>query len=168
MEVSAPHIHSEGMMIEIGYEVLPIDRKLSPLWRENPAPDLSAVSAMDLSYQYFLSRIEFVVAGENIGRRWGALPLLDFTESVKVLCSSIKKFGKGLIDFTENDHNILFVCHGGVVCVEDSWASGTLTCGKEELLVAATGFADGVLRDLSAEYPAIRSNEFFMQIGRCV
>ncbi|TDC45151.1 hypothetical protein E1258_30680 [Micromonospora sp. KC207] len=165
MEVSVRRIQSEDIMIEIGYEILPIDRELSPLWRKSPAPDLSTVSAMDLAYQYFLSRVDFVIAGENIGRRWGSLPLLDFTASVKFLCNSIKESGEGSIDFTENDHSVRFVCHEDLVHVEDSWASGVLACDREELLTAATCFIDGVLRDLSAEHPAIRSNAFFIQLG---
>lgn len=78
-------------MIEIGYEILPIDRELSPLWRKGPPPDLSTVSAMDLAYQYFLSHVDFVVAGENIGRRWGSTPLLDFAASIKFLAIRLAK-----------------------------------------------------------------------------
>lgn len=152
-------------MIEISYEILPMDRELSPLWRKNPPPDLSTVSAMDLVYQYFLSRIDFVVAGDNIGRRWGLIPLLDFTASIKLLHNSIERFGEGTIDFTENDHSVRFVCREGLVQIEDSWASGALACDKDELLMAARCFIDCALRDLSKEFPAIRSNAFFIQMG---
>jgi hypothetical protein len=152
-------------MIEIGYEILPIDRELSPLWRKSPVPDLSTVSGMDLAYQYFLSRIDFIVGGENIGRGWGSVPLLDFTASMKFLRNSIEGLGEGAIDFTENDHSVRFLSRDGVVEIEDSWASGVLACGEAELLIAATSFIEGVLQDLSTEFPAIQSNTFFAQLG---
>ncbi|BCJ67733.1 hypothetical protein [Polymorphospora rubra] len=106
-----------------------------------------------------------MVAGENIGRRWGSVPLLDFTASVKFLRDSIERFGEGMIDFTENDHSVRFVSHGDSVRVEDSWASGVLACHKEEFLAAVTCFVDRVIQDLATEFPAIRSNVFFVQLG---
>jgi hypothetical protein len=151
-------------VIAIDYEIMPIDRELPPLWRASPAPDLSAVSEMDLCYEYFLSRIDFIVEEENIGERWGSLPLLDFTASMKFLRDSIDRLKEVGLDFTENDHVVRFLRRDDVVEVHDSWASGVLECGKSELILAATAFIERVCQELSSGYPAIRSNTFFAQL----
>jgi hypothetical protein len=33
---------------------------------------------MDFRYEYFLSRIDFIVEKENIGEGWGSVPLLSW------------------------------------------------------------------------------------------
>jgi hypothetical protein len=124
-------------------------------------------SGMDFSYQYFLSRVDFVAEAENIGQRWGTIPLLDFIASMKFLRGSVEWRGEGVIDFTENDHVVRFGRRDdGAVEVEDSWASGVLVCGEAELMMATTAFIETVLRDLSAEFPAIQSNAFFLELSK--
>lgn len=123
------------------------------------------MSAMDLSYEYFLSRIDFIIGGENVGEAWGPVPLLDFTASMKFLRNSIEKLSEVTIGFTENDHVVRFLRYGEKVEVYDSWASGVLECGKSELITTAAAFVERVLRDISTEFPGIQSNAFFTQLG---
>jgi hypothetical protein len=89
-------------VVVIDFEILPLDRAVSPLWKSSQQVDLAEVSEMDLRYEYFWSRIEFEVKGVDIGKYWGSLPVLDFARSMRFLADSIRDREEVAIGFTEH------------------------------------------------------------------
>jgi hypothetical protein len=151
-------------LVVIDFVIDPLDRKVSPLWRSGRVVDLAAVSEMDLRYEYFWSRVQFVVDGFDMGAEWGRLPLLDFSASIKRLQEAIARSGSGVIDFTENKTVISFARRGDLVEVRRAGEAGVLSCAMSDLTGAIEAFIDKVATDLVAIHPDIARNEFFQMV----
>ncbi|MFI9384808.1 hypothetical protein [Kutzneria sp. NPDC052558] len=119
---------------------------------------------MDLRYEYFWSRIEFVVDEVDVGKFWGSVPLLDIASSMKFLADSIVENGKVSVGFTENPTVVSFVHKEGFVEIREPHVKASLSCGLSELMAATGGFVIKVTEWLAEEYPRITKNSFFVSL----
>ena len=153
-------------MVIIDYEILPLDRLVSPLWKSRKGVDLSAVSEMDL-------RTSISGAGScsrwmapKIGRYWGSMPLLDFAQSMRFLADSIEANGTVSIGFTEHRTVVPITIEGDLVEIREPHVDRVLRCRMEDLIAAAEGFVEKVTSQLAVNHPTIVENQFFSALRR--
>ncbi|MEU4245737.1 hypothetical protein [Actinoplanes sp. NPDC026619] len=151
-------------MIVVDFDIAPLDTAVSPLWQPGPRVDLATVSEMDLRYEYFWSRIRFVINDHDLGDRWGNVPLLDFTASLELVLESINRSNSGKIDFTENSIAVSFVRSEDSVEIEATTEASSFTCSISDLTAAARAFIDKVAVALLESHPDIANNEFFRRL----
>jgi hypothetical protein len=141
--------------IEIGYRLL-------PPWSEGKATlDLASADEVQLRYYAFPGDHILRIGGADFSAPWGWVPLLDFAA---VLVDAVAQVAAGKdeeILFTENEARIVLQAAGEAVEVSCSYADGRARIGRAELARAAKIYAARLLDELSAQFPALRSNVDF-------
>lgn len=140
------------MTVEIGY-------RLSPPWSAGKATlDLASADEAQLRYYAFPGDQILRIDGADFSAIWGWVPLLDFAA---VLVDAVAQAAAGKdeeILFTENEARIVLRADGEAVAVSCSYADAVATIGRAELARAAEAYAARLLDELSAQFPALRSN----------
>jgi hypothetical protein len=145
------------MSIKFGYT-------LSDLYPPARASDPSSVSELDLRYDYFCGDIEMRVGAVDFSARWGWVPILDFLASLTFALAAVRQNERAIIDFTENEDEILLVNDGDGLHISASHVTANAVCDFNDFEEAANLFARHAFDEISNLDPELASTVAFQAL----
>ncbi|MER7080011.1 hypothetical protein [Saccharopolyspora kobensis] len=145
-------------MIHLSFELPIVGSPWRDTWDRATQVNPAVISEMDLCYEYFGVRAEFVADGVEVISGEGCVTLVDLALSLRHALNRLSSGEDSAIGFTENDEVIRLGYGGDRVVIASSKHEWRVSVDREELLGAFFEFLREVYRHLTEFIPALADN----------